>query len=100
MTLPYLSSLSTLELLWLGIGFLGQFIFFSRFVLQWFVSEKQQKSVIPIEFWYLSIIGSVFLCAYAIYRKDIVFTLGFSLNLLVYIRNVMLINKNKPPNKL
>ena len=95
MGLDFLKELSRIELIWIGVGFLGQFIFFSRFMLQWFVSEKQKKSVIPIEFWYLSIVGSFFLCAYAIYRKDIVFTLGFSLNLVVYIRNVMLIHKTK-----
>ena len=52
--------------LWLALGFIGQAIFGSRFVVQWLVSERKKRSVIPKAFWYLSIAGSVVLLTYAI----------------------------------
>jgi len=42
---------------WLLVGFGGQALFMGRFVLQWFVSERARRSVIPVGFWYLSILG-------------------------------------------
>jgi lipid-A-disaccharide synthase-like uncharacterized protein len=76
-------------------GFLAQFIFFMRFVLQWIVSEKQKKSVIPVQFWYLSVVGSIMILIYSIGRGDIVFAIASCLNTLIYIRNLVLINKRK-----
>ncbi len=83
------------ELVWLVIGLGGQLVFTARFVVQWIVSERQKRSVIPIAFWYLSLIGSLVLLSYAIYKKDPVFILGFSFNSVVYIRNLRLIYRQK-----
>jgi len=84
------------DLVWLIIGFTGQFIFGMRFIVQWIYSEIKKKSVIPLSFWYLSLAGTIVLLAYSIYKKDIVFIAGFSLNIFIYIRNLMLIfNKKK-----
>ncbi|MFH1778877.1 MAG: lipid-A-disaccharide synthase N-terminal domain-containing protein [Candidatus Omnitrophota bacterium] len=80
---------------WLIFGFLGQFMFFMRFLVQWLVSEKRGESVIPIAFWYFSILGSVIILAYAIHRLDPVFMLGQSVASVVYIRNIMLVYKKK-----
>src|SRR5690606_31588375 len=44
----------TVMSLWLGIGFLGQSLFFMRFFVQWIVSERSRKSVVPKAFWYFS----------------------------------------------
>jgi lipid-A-disaccharide synthase-like uncharacterized protein len=93
--LNYISSMSRIELLWVGIGFVGQFIFFMRFMVQWIASEKAKKSVIPVSFWYLSLSGSIIILSYAIYRKDPVFILAFSLNMLIYVRNLVLIKNEK-----
>ncbi len=76
---------------WLIIGFLAQGMFASRFLVQWIVSERQRKSVIPIQFWFLSLIGGVMLLMYAIYRRDPVFILGQSTGVIIYSRNLMLI---------
>ncbi|MNY65523.1 hypothetical protein D3C86_2028000 [compost metagenome] len=46
-------------------------------------------------FWYLSIVGSALLLAYAIYRQDPVFILGQSFGFVVYLRNLQLIARNK-----
>lgn len=76
------------------LGFVGQMAFFGRFVIQWLVSEKRKESVIPLSFWYLSLIGTFFLLAYSIHRQDPVFIMGFLLNIVIYVRNLALI-KNK-----
>ena len=77
---------------WVALGFLGQFFFFSRFFIQWIVSEKKKRSVIPDAFWYFSILGGAILLAYALYRRDPVFIAGQSLGLLIYFRNLWLIH--------
>ncbi|UCC66952.1 MAG: lipid-A-disaccharide synthase N-terminal domain-containing protein [Deltaproteobacteria bacterium] len=66
-----------------------------RFLVQWVVSEKRGKSVIPIYFWYLSLFGGLTLLTYAIHIKDPVFIVGQSMGAFIYIRNLMLIYKNK-----
>ncbi|EYD75288.1 Lipid-A-disaccharide synthase [Rubellimicrobium mesophilum DSM 19309] len=85
---------STAELVWVGIGFLAQVLFGSRFIVQWFHSEKAGESVIPIAFWWLSLTGGALMFAYAIYRWDPVFMLGQGLGLFVYVRNLMLIRRS------
>ena len=79
----------------LAIGFLGQAFFFMRFFWQWVVSEKEKRSVIPISFWYFSLLGSFFLLAYAILRRDIVFIVGQSTGSVIYMRNLYLIHRER-----
>ena len=81
--------------LWLILGFIGQIMFSMRFLIQWFVSEKKKKSVIPISFWYFSIAGGVLLLSYATFRKDPVFMLGQSVGVVIYLRNLYLIHKKR-----
>ena len=91
----YLNSLSYIELIFLAIGFLGQGIFASRFIVQWLYSEKKGESSIPIVFWYLSIIGGAGLLTYAIFRKDPVIITGQLFGIFIYLRNLILIYKKK-----
>ena len=65
------------------LGFIGQFFFSMRFIVQWVASEKHKKSVVPLAFWVFSVLGSFLLLIYAIYRKDPVFILGQAPNLLI-----------------
>jgi lipid-A-disaccharide synthase-like uncharacterized protein len=81
--------------LWKVIGYAGNATFFSRFMIQWIASERAGKSIIPVQFWILSIIGSVILAVYAIHTKDLVVIFAFAPNSLVYIRNLMLLHKEK-----
>lgn len=81
--------------LMLVIGFTGQFFFFMRFFLQWLYSEKYKKSIIPVAFWYFSLLGSVCLLTYAIMRKDIVFIVGQSTGIFIYARNLYFIYREK-----
>ena len=78
---------------WLIIGFLGQVAFFMRFLVQWIVSEKKKESIIPIAFWYFSIIGGLILLIYAIHKKDPVFIVGQGCGAFIYIRNIFLIKR-------
>ncbi|MDM8568115.1 lipid-A-disaccharide synthase N-terminal domain-containing protein [Thiotrichales bacterium HSG1] len=88
----------TSETMWIIIGLTGQVFFSMRFLIQWWQSERQQKSVIPIEFWYFSILGAATLLTYAIYRADPVFILGQSTGLFIYLRNLHLIKKSTQEN--
>ena len=90
----YLNSLEKIEIIFLIIGFAGQFIFASRFVVQWIYSEKKGRSEIPIVFWYLSIFGGFGLLIYAIFRKDPVIILGQTFGVFIYIRNLILIYRS------
>ena len=83
------------DVIWVGIGLLGQLLFTGRFVLQWLASEKARRSVVPVTFWYLSIGGAVILLAYAIHRGDLVFTLGQSFGVIVYALNLWLIRAER-----
>ena len=87
----YLEDLSTIELIFLIIGFVGQGLFASRFIVQWIYSEKKGESSIPVVFWYLSIFGGLGLLTYAIFRKDPVIILGQSFGIIIYLRNLILI---------
>ena len=93
--ISYFNSLTSTELIFLVIGFLGQGLFASRFLVQWIYSEKKGESHIPVIFWYLSIFGGIGLLSYAIFREDPVIILGQSFGLFIYLRNLFLIYKKK-----
>lgn len=76
-------------------GTLGQIIFTSRFVYQWLYSENRKKSYLPMGFWIISLLGSLMILSYAIYRKDPVLMLGQGFGLVVYARNISLIKQSK-----
>ncbi len=85
--------MTTTETVWIAIGFLGQGLFFGRWIIQWLASERSAKSRVPVAFWYMSLIGGLITLAYAVYRRDPVFIAGQSVGAVVYIRNLMLIYK-------
>lgn len=80
---------------WATIGLSGQFVFSFRFILQWIVSEYKKRSHVPTAFWFISIVGSLILLIYSIHIKNPIFILGFSLNTLIYLRNLHLIYKSR-----
>jgi lipid-A-disaccharide synthase-like uncharacterized protein len=80
---------------WLMLGFAGQAIFTARFLVQWLASERCRSSVVPVAFWWLSLLGGSALLIYAWSRQDPVIILGQSLGVLVYVRNLMLVRKNR-----
>jgi hypothetical protein len=83
------------EHVWLIIGFIGQGLFSMRFIIQWISSEKHKNSVIPIAFWYFSLLGGATLLSYAIYRRDPVIIWGQATGFIIYARNLQLIYQEK-----
>lgn len=83
------------DLIWVSIGLLGQLIFASRFIVQWIASERVGQSVVPVVFWYLSIMGSGVVLAYGLHKADPVIILGQMPGVLVYSRNLWLIHRGK-----
>jgi lipid-A-disaccharide synthase-like uncharacterized protein len=80
---------------WLGIGFAGQAFFTARFLFQWLASERKRSSVVPAAFWWFSLLGGITLLVYAIHRRDPVIIVGQAMGLVVYIRNLMLVEKSR-----
>ncbi len=84
------------DTVWQIVGFGGQGFFFLRFFVQWLASERKKRSVLPNAFWFFSICGGAVLLAYAIHRRDPVFIAGQAGGLLIYLRNVWLIYRQRP----
>jgi lipid-A-disaccharide synthase-like uncharacterized protein len=85
----------TRDMFWLTLGFTAQALFSARFLVQWLQSERQRKSVVPLAFWYLSLAGGSALFAYALYRQDPVFILGQGAGVFIYLRNLILIGRER-----
>lgn len=85
----------SVEQAWVSVGMCGNLLFFSRWVVQWLASERAKRSVIPVSFWYLSIVGSVVLLGYALYRRDPVFIVSQLPNGIIYFRNLHLLKRER-----
>jgi lipid-A-disaccharide synthase-like uncharacterized protein len=83
------------DIFWLILGFAAQGLFSARFLVQWIASERAGMSIVPISFWFLSIMGGILLLCYAIWRRDPVFILGQATGVCIYARNLVLIWKSK-----
>ncbi|QXP61632.1 lipid-A-disaccharide synthase N-terminal domain-containing protein [Olleya sp. HaHaR_3_96] len=80
--------------LWLlMLGIVSQIVFTLRFVYQWMYSEKNKESSLPFGFWALSLIGSLLILTYAIFRVDYVLLVGHSLGALIYVRNLLILKQ-------
>ena len=86
---------------WILFGFAGHFIFAGAFVIQWLASERRKRSHVPVSFWWLRILGSAMLLTLTINmlangnEKAIPLVFGFSLNIFIYVRNLMLIHRRR-----
>jgi len=79
-------------LLWLGI--ISQIVFTLRFVYQWLYSEHKKSSSLPFGFWLLSLVGSLLILIYAIYRRDPILFIGHIFGSVIYVRNLILLRKD------
>jgi lipid-A-disaccharide synthase-like uncharacterized protein len=71
-------------------------IFFSRFIVQWYYTEKQKQVVVPTAFWWLSLIGSLLLLFYGLFHAhDSVFIFAYAFTWIPYIRNLIIHNRQK-----
>src|SRR5689334_14371294 len=77
--------------LWKIIGWLGNVVFFTRFFVQWYATEKLKRVVVPAAFWWLSLAGSLLLLSYAVfYKRDSVFIFAYAFTWIPYIRNLVI----------
>jgi lipid-A-disaccharide synthase-like uncharacterized protein len=75
---------------WKVVGWLGNAIFFSRFFVQWYVTEKKKQVVVPVAFWWLSLFGSLMLLVYSLRKQDSVFIFAYVFTWIPYIRNLVI----------
>ena len=80
---------------WTVLGFVAQFLFFLSLVVQWYHSEKAQRSMLTASFWWLRLVGSLLLIVYVFHRRDAVFLVATVLQIFIYLRNIVLIKKNE-----
>tara|TARA_B100001057_G_C22797598_1_gene930269 strand:+ start:752 stop:1066 length:315 start_codon:yes stop_codon:yes gene_type:complete len=90
-----LNNLSFYEFLWVSIGTLGQAVFFSRWIIQWISSEKSKTSIIPVAFWWCSLIGGMITLIYAHHIGSFPFMLAQAVGIVVYSRNLLLIFRSQ-----
>ena len=75
---------------WKIVGWLGNLVFFSRFLVQWYATEKLRRVVVPTAFWWLSLTGSLLLLVYSIRQQDSVFIFAYAFTWIPYIRNLVI----------
>jgi len=80
---------------WKIVGWLGNAVFFSRFLVQWYATEKRRQVVVPQAFWWLSLVGSLTLLCYSIHKKDSVFIAAYAFTWIPYIRSLMIHRQHK-----
>ena len=86
-----------LSSLWIfAVGFTAQLLFAARMIVQWVKSEKAGKSLSPVIFWQLSILGSLIFLFYGILRHDFAIVLGQILVYFIYVRNLHLQEQWRP----
>ena|ERR1017187_70526 len=81
--------------IWKGVGYAGTVIFFSRFLVQWYATEKRKQVVVPQAFWWLSLVGALLLFAYSVHQRDSVFIISYAFTWIPYIRNLMIHQRHK-----
>lgn len=85
---------------WKVIGWLGNAVFFSRFFVQWYATEKKKQVVVPVAFWWLSLAGSLLLLVYALfYKRDSVFIFAYAFTWIPYIRNLVIHRRHTNAHK-
>jgi lipid-A-disaccharide synthase-like uncharacterized protein len=82
---------SPIGFLWVSLGLGGQLLFTGRMLVQWLASERRRRSVVPVSFWWMSLVGASMLMVYFIWRKDLIGVIGQSTGWVIYIRNLWLI---------
>ncbi len=79
------------EIFWNVVGWTGQAVFFSRFLVQWYATEKKGQVVVPAAFWWLSLGGSLLMLVFAVcYDKHYVVIFSYAFNWIPYIRNLII----------
>ena len=80
---------------WKVLGWLGNTVFFSRFFVQWYATEKLKRVVIPVAFWWFSLTGSLLMLAYSLRQRDSVYIFAYLFTWIPYIRNLIIHYRHK-----
>ncbi len=80
---------------WKAIFILAQVTFGSRFFVQWFASERMKKSVIPLVFWHLSLVGGLLTLVYATHIQEPVLVIAQVGGVLIYSRNLYFVYRDR-----
>jgi lipid-A-disaccharide synthase-like uncharacterized protein len=80
---------------WKAIGWVGNAVFFSRFLVQWYATEKLKRVVVPTAFWWLSLSGALLLLVYSIAKRDSVFICAYLFSWIPYIRNLVIHHRHE-----
>jgi len=86
------------EPIWAALGLTGSLLWSGRFLVQWWVSERRGVSTLPALFWWISLVGTVLMLAYALHRVDPVMIAGYALGPIPYLRNLMLLRRTARAN--
>jgi len=78
---------------WVLFGLAAQFVYFLRFIIQWRQSEKEKQVVVPLSFWWLSILGTAMILVYSFHIHDVVFIIASILSFAIYFRNISIHRK-------
>jgi lipid-A-disaccharide synthase-like uncharacterized protein len=84
---------------WKLIGWTGNAVFFSRFFVQWYASEKKGRVVVPAAFWWLSLTGTLLLLTYAMRKRDSVFIVAYLFSWIPYLRNLVIHHRYEKAHK-
>jgi lipid-A-disaccharide synthase-like uncharacterized protein len=72
------------------LGWTGNTLFFSRWLVQWHASERAKQSASPMSFWWISLIATAFSGTYTLLRAEPILLAGYLANVVVYARNLIL----------
>lgn len=79
----------------MSLGIFAQIVYTSRFFYQWYYSEMNQESSLPLGFWVLSLMGSALLFTYGIFRQDPVLIAAHFFGAIIYIRDIQLLRSSE-----
>jgi lipid-A-disaccharide synthase-like uncharacterized protein len=83
------------DMIWGMVGVVGQLIFGIRFLIQWLKSEQVGHSVVPIVFWYCSLLGGAISLVYTIHMQAWPLVLGQAMPIPIYARNIWMIYRDR-----
>ena len=66
-----------------------------QFVYQWSYSYRRHASLLPLGFWIICLIGSGNIVIYGTIRRDPVLILGQSFGFVAYVRNIVLLSRQR-----
>lgn len=81
--------------IWKVVGWVGNVVFFTRFFVQWYATERRKRVVVPVAFWWLSLAGSLLLLTYSLHKRDSVFIFAYVFTWIPYIRNLIIHHRHK-----